>query len=286
MSESFIERNTAEPTQSSSSKNSPKSPLIISKKAKIESSSNNLSNSNHQISPKLSSNVKKATKLKEIDNAVPSTSQSKSKRANTKQSIESNQMLIGTPIKNKLIERTNSIDIPSNRLKNKSAAESKVSTFSPRKTRSKSVMNGDTTATIASKVKSKLKLPQLDGADDIPQKAKKRTKVKAQPKKDDGSNSDSDFAPSPPKRIRTKTTMAKPVNKLLNKAKQIDRRVFSTDEEFEEDLNTVHMNFWVEAYAEKEKKWITIDPVKKKVDCMDYVKVGVTVCVLTLVLSK
>lgn len=148
-----------------------------------------------------------------------------------------------------------------------------TTTFSPRKTRS--VRNGEVTD--VSKAKTKLKIPQLDGADDKPTKKKPKATVKPRPKQSDGSNSDSDFAPSPPKRVRAKITPKKLVNKVLARAKQIDRRVFSTDEEIEDDSNAVNrMNFWVEAYAEKEKKWVVIDPVKKKVDCADHVRVSVT----------
>lgn len=276
MSDSFIERNTAEPTQSCSVKTASNSPPTKSKKANIDSTSNNLSNSHNHNSPKSSFDTKNVIKSKVIDNAAPSTSHEKSKKKSTTQTSASNQVLTGTPVKSRLAERTNSVDVPVNRLKNKVATEKVQTTFSPRKTRSKAAKNCDTTATIASKVKSKLKLPQLDGAHELLKKDKKRTKTKARPEQDDGSNSDSDFAPSPPKRIRTKLPAQKPMNKLLNKTKQIDRRVFSTDDEVEEESNTVHMNFWVEAYAEKEKKWITIDPVEKKVDCVDYVKVSST----------
>lgn len=126
------------------------------------------------------------------------------------------------------------------------------------------------------KANVKLKLPQLDGANDVNnKKAKAKTKAESRPKPKDDSNSDSDFEPAPQKRVCPKITPVKPVNKNLAKAKKIDNRVFSTDEEHvdDADANTLKMNFWVEAYAEKEKKWITIDPAKKKVDCADYVRV-------------
>lgn len=125
------------------------------------------------------------------------------------------------------------------------------------------------------KAKSKLKLPQLDGANDIDdKKSKSKAKAKSRPKPKDDLNSDSDFEPTPQKRIRPKVTPSKPVNKLVARAKKIDQRVFSTDEETDVEANTNKMNFWVEAYAEKEKKWITIDPVKKKVDSVDHVRVS------------
>lgn len=125
----------------------------------------------------------------------------------------------------------------------------------------------------------KLKLPQLDGAHDTDsdKKSKAKAKAKSRPKPKDDPNSDSDFEPAPTKRIRPKVTpppKPKPTNKLLARAKKIDNRVFSTDEENDVEVNTVKMNFWVEAYAEQEKKWITIDPVHKKVDNVDYVRVS------------
>lgn len=126
----------------------------------------------------------------------------------------------------------------------------------------------------------KLKSPQLDGANDIvDKKNKSKANAKSRSKPKDDSNSDSDFEAVPQKRIRPKVTPAKPVKstkKSAAKPTKIDNRVFSTDDENDvvNDTNTIKMNFWVEAYAEKEKKWITIDPVKKKVDCIDYVRVS------------
>lgn len=137
-----------------------------------------------------------------------------------------------------------------------------------------------TTTGNGSKAKAKLKLPQLDGAHDTDdKKSKAKAKAKSRPKpKDEDFNSDSDFEPAPQKRIRPKVTPPKPINKHVAKAKKMDNRVFSTDEEnnadIDMDANTIKMNFWVEAYAEKEKKWITIDPVKKKVDSVDHVRVS------------
>lgn len=132
---------------------------------------------------------------------------------------------------------------------------------------------------LKAKAKAKLKLPQLDGANDInDKKSKAKIKAKSRPKPKGDSNSDSDFEPVPQKRVRPKVTPPKLVNKHLARAKKIDNRVFSTDEEndadADADANTIKMNFWVEAYAEKEKRWITIDPVKKKVDSVDYVRVS------------
>lgn len=141
--------------------------------------------------------------------------------------------------------------------------------FSPRKTRRQAA-------------KLNLKLPQLDGAGDIPKKGTKRTNVKNQKPVDesDESSDDSDFEPSPPKRVRSKlptkkvVKRRKSVNNNPNTSRKLDRRVFSDEDDPEQDVpNTERMDFWVEAYAEKEKKWIVIDPVKKKVDCIDHVRV-------------
>lgn len=281
MSQSFIEKNTAEPMTPKRKREKSsllsQSPATKSKKAKTESSNAQPSTSQHNNnhSPKIILNGRKNAKSKEIDIAV--SPRVKSKKKNPNQNDEPNQVLIGTPTKHKVIQRTNSVGAPPNlaRLKNvQSNAEnaSKLVTFSPRKTRSKTSRSNDAT-NHASKAKLKLKLPQLDGANDIAAKDKKTTKTKVRPKQDDTSE-DSDFAPTPPKRIRAKPALQKPVNKLLSKTKQVDHRVFSTDEETEDDKNTIRMNFWIEAYAEKEKKWVAIDPVKKKIDCVDFVKVS------------
>lgn len=144
---------------------------------------------------------------------------------------------------------------------------STVAPFSPRKTRQQ-----------AAKSKINLKLPQLDGGHDVVKKGTKRANIKSKKTDSEESNSDSDFAPSPPKRIRSKVQSNKSGNQrksnVANTSKNIDRRVFSSEEDVDqEEVNTDRMDFWVEAYAEKEKKWIVIDPVKRKVDCVDYIRV-------------
>lgn len=145
-----------------------------------------------------------------------------------------------------------------------------VPMFSPRKTRRQVA-------------KLNLKLPQLDGAGDIPKKGTKRTNAKDQKKvkdESDASSDDSDFEPSPPKRVRPKlpTKQVKKRRQSATKAntsKQLDRRVLSDEDDPEQEVpNTERMDFWIEAYAEKEKKWIVIDPVKKKVDSIDHVRVS------------
>lgn len=192
----------------------------------------------------------------ELSNSKPT----KIAKSSLKSTEKSN--LIGTPTKSKLFDRKNTVDLA--RLKNN---PKEIATPSPRKTRAQAAAKA-TAGT--SKPKVTFKLPQLDGAHEVTQKDKKKIKAK-KPRSDDGSCSDSDFEPSPPKRVRP---AAKPAQKLVAKVK-IDRRVFSTDEEEHIESNTNSMNFWVEAYAEKEKKWIVIDPIKKKVDCVDHTRVSV-----------
>lgn len=180
---------------------------------------------------------------------------------------------------------------------------SMTSTQSPRKTRSRSrtaiIPNTNSNVTENSKVETpkgtsrarlRLKLPQLDGANDVKKGTNKRTKSNATTVKAEESNSDSDFAPSPPKRSRPKVDLNKSAAKSKAKASRrsksttkrntsIDRRILSSDDEEQDSIedgisnNTNNMNFWVEAYAEKEKKWIPIDPVKKKVDAIDFIRV-------------
>lgn len=173
-------------------------------------------------------------------------------------------------------------------------------THSPRKTRSRSrTANINPNVTENSKVETpkgtsrarlRLKLPQLDGANDVKKATNKRTKSNAITVKAEESNSDSDFAPSPPKRSRPKVDLNKSAAKskaiasrrsrsTTKRNTSIDRRILSSDDEEQDSIedsaanNTNNMNFWVEAYAEKEKKWIAIDPVKKKVDAIDFIRV-------------
>lgn len=163
------------------------------------------------------------------------------------------------------------VDVNRNRAKNSSR---RPPTRTGLKQQYQDSMESEGTAATGRGLK-KLKLPQLDGAHDTDGDKKGKAKAKPRPKPKDDANSDSDFE-VPTKRIRPKVTPPpKPKNKLLARAKKIDNRVFSTDEENDFEVNTMKMNFWVEAYAEQEKKWIVIDPVHKKVDNVDYVRVSV-----------
>lgn len=68
---------------------------------------------------------------------------------------------------------------------------------------------------------------------------------------------------------------SKVINTRAQKVPQFNiHRVISSDKGSDADLNTEHMDFWVECYAEKEKKWIVIDPVEMKVNCEDHIRVG------------
>uniref|UniRef100_A0A336KYQ5 CSON000703 protein n=1 Tax=Culicoides sonorensis TaxID=179676 RepID=A0A336KYQ5_CULSO len=66
--------------------------------------------------------------------------------------------------------------------------------------------------------------------------------------------------------------MKKPIHKRHEQLKKIDRRVLSTDDEtggISKVDKKNRVNLWIEVYAEKEKRWITIDLFKGKVDCVD-----------------
>lgn len=65
----------------------------------------------------------------------------------------------------------------------------------------------------------------------------------------------------------------KPVNKRLEQMKKIDRRVLSSDDDTPTKApnKKKNVNVWVEVYAEKEKRWVTVDLFKGKVDCVDLI---------------
>lgn len=181
-------------------------------------------------------------------------------------------------------------------------------TFSPRKTRSRvqrdanpATTSGQVSGELHSKSDKKpgrtksrmcLKVPQMDGASDkLPSKSgvnskKAKEAARRSRKKDTDSDSDSDFAPSPPKRAGSKATSSthfvqtkKPKPKALEAVKRIDLRVLSADEDDSDGRKTSKttkltiLDTWVEAYNEKDKKWIVIDPVKNKVDAVDHIRV-------------
>lgn len=129
------------------------------------------------------------------------------------------------------------------------------------------------------------KLPQMDGNDDlIKTRPKRSSRLKA-----DREDSDSDFGPQPAKIKAPKPkkpvksphfdSNGKPKSKVLDKVKKIDLRVFSTDDEGDADVaaninKETTIDVWVEAFNEKEKKWVIIDPVKNKIDATDHVRVS------------
>lgn len=139
-----------------------------------------------------------------------------------------------------------------------------------------------------SDVKKTVKKPplqQLDGGDDrrAKRKAPNLSKLKIAKKspstgdkrsRSSGSDSDSDFVPSPKK--LTKPAQPKVVQNV-KKAAKLDRRVLSTDDDNDETVaeqsKRDSMNFWVEVFTEVEDKWITIDLFKLEVDCVDSIRV-------------
>lgn len=359
--QSFVTQNTAIPTTKStvgSSQKSSQKPITsppISVKSKnstdnraAASTSNSKQNKDHPVASTSAQSNGKMIKSKQIGSADVATpiAQDSPKKSTTKQSsVHSLKTLTGTPIKHKLVDRTNDNDVkafsPRKTRSKVSKMDTAAASVADTKAKTKLVLSKETDADAMKKSKqpkklnietlnknvaallpnskqtkaaaeakaddemisygvnsddvkrnhaknvpntggrntrTKLKLPQLDGAHDMDEKTKSKTKAKAKsrPKPKENSNSDSDFEAVPQKRIRPFVTPpAKPAHRAVSKAKKIDARVFSTDdEEKDEEVNTIKMNFWVEAYAEKEKKWITIDPVKKKVDCVDYVRVS------------
>lgn len=222
------------------------------KGSKAAQSSQMASSSHINLSPMSSS--------KSLHGKKPTRQRDGSPKTGSKHSNESSRTLTGTPVKNKLIERTNSSNVLNAAQAKMRKVASTVTVFSPRKTRSKT-----SKADVA-----KPKIPQLDGAHDAVKSKKKTTKSRG---KDEDEDSEYD---SPPKHSRKQVATQKVDPKASAK---IDRRVFSSDDEkaataTDADTNTDRMNFWIEAYAEKEKKWVSIDPVKKKVDCVEHIRVS------------
>lgn len=136
-------------------------------------------------------------------------------------------------------------------------------------------------------------VPQLDGADDsdsncVPVKKPKLTKKPDTTKSSTSSGrarkiSDEEFEHIPQKAFK------KPENRTVNQLKTIDRRVFSSTDDDVSSIDSPKskksgrkkiVNFWVEAYCEKENKWLTIDVYRGKVDCVEKVKVSKMNCIL------
>lgn len=175
-----------------------------------------------------------------------------------------------------------------------SAAKQTNTVFSPRKTRSRTVLQTQEASgqasirTASSSSSSRTKrnppksiIPQLDGATDVNKKSSSSTSTRNATRRR-RHNSDSDFEPSEKKNKRT-PEVQKPKNKakssLLDRIKRIDRRVLSTDDEGNEVLDnsvrTEATNYWPELYCEKEQKWIAVDLLKAKVDAVQSIMVSI-----------
>lgn len=154
-----------------------------------------------------------------------------------------------------------------------------------------------------SRAKAQFKVPQMDGADDTNPKADKKlnlrkltgrtakTKANAavsaqKPSTsakdfDDISNSDSDFAPTPPKRIKRpliqskSSSNKKATNKALNQSKPRNCGVMSDIDEDSPVPPPNGINYWVEVFCEEEEKWVAMNIFKLKVDNIDSVRVSI-----------
>lgn len=147
--------------------------------------------------------------------------------------------------------------------------------FSPKMTRSRMAK------------KSSLSFPQLDGGDDsVKKKTKSKQSSKSSKRRKESDNSDSDFEPvskevkKRPTPVQNLKSKIKPSSKLIDRVKATDRRVFSTDEEdneqtFDTISNGKAINFWPEVYCEKEQKWIAIDLRKSKINDVQSIVVGI-----------
>lgn len=110
-----------------------------------------------------------------------------------------------------------------------------------------------------------LKVPQLDGADDIPKSRNQKKAIKK------GCTSDDDFEIPPPNKKQ----------KHIDRVKNLDRRVLSPhlscDDDDEETAETSpskskNINMWVEVYCELEAQWVCVDLFKGKVNCIDSIR--------------
>lgn len=124
--------------------------------------------------------------------------------------------------------------------------------------------------------KKKAKIESKSGA-----KRKSTSEVEEQPKKskvtakklaDDGADSDGSAkyfkSPKPVPKLKA-------IEKLVNESK-IDRRILSSDSENEAGPKNVSpskkskgIDIWVELYSEKDARWIAIDILKGKIDCVE-----------------
>lgn len=258
MSDSFVERHTGEKVKiSSKSTDVAKSP----EKSKTKHSSRTKSSTKSDTQSTLSKAVVPPSKTVE----TPLFSD-KNKNPQDKEQSEAAKVTVPSPRKTRSRVRRDS---------NAATTSAQVNGDLPKNSMEKSGR---------SKSRLCLKLPQLDGATDKPPSKKAREPTK-KPRKNSESDSDSDFAPSPPKRVRPKSVSthfpqgAKPKLKALENVKRADLRVLSTDDDDDSDAKTqkttkiTAMDTWIEAYNEKDKKWTVIDPVKNKVDAVEHIRV-------------
>lgn len=100
-------------------------------------------------------------------------------------------------------------------------------------------------------------------------KSTKITKSNVAQKRRSVSLSDDDFQPSRSKKAA--------VHAKLDAVKRTDRRVMSTDNEHDTNVvvsTKIKSDYWIEVFSEEDEKWITIDAIKGKVDCVDDIRVS------------
>lgn len=138
------------------------------------------------------------------------------------------------------------------------------STKVAQKRRSRSLIDDDLKPTTSKETLSK-PLPK--------KRIKTSTEVKinskiAQKRRSRSLSDDHDFQPTRPKKAAT--------HAKLDIVKKIDSRVLSTDDDDERVVvsNKKKTDYWIEVFCEEDEKWITIDAIKGKVDCVDDIRVS------------
>lgn len=107
------------------------------------------------------------------------------------------------------------------------------------------------------------KRPAVTNSEVVSKKAKSVMKKAIAEKKDSDDTDDSDKL-FKPKSLQKKV-------KPTTSSSFIDRRVLSSDDNTEQSpkKNSKGIDIWVEVYSEKDKRWIAIDVLKGKVDCVE-----------------
>lgn len=134
-------------------------------------------------------------------------------------------------------------------------------------------------------------LPQLDGSDDLPRPVRKRPNLALLKTNTTSANSedsaDSDYISPTPRKKPTPNVAAnklpkKAAHKVLEQVKsddKRDRRLLSTDVDEEDEAkpkrNDKAVDIWVEVYSEAEEQWMAVDLFKKKVHCIDAIRVSI-----------